>query len=435
MIPKRLVLSLFKTIRRFFPSLNRWLNNLPDPRNQDMIVYEARFLVWTALLMFLFRLPSRRRLRFDLQGEVAVDNLNAIAQTQQEKVSHGDTVAYLLKRLPVWALEWLRTSMIRSLIRTKALEQFRLFSRYYLIAIDGTGFLSFRKPHCPRCVTMKLQGAQVLYQHPVVEAKLICHNGLAISVGTEFIENTEGSHKQDCELKAFYRLVPRLRKSFPRLPICLLLDGLYFNDKVFSLLQEHRLQHIVTFKEGSAPELFREYEALLSLAPEQALQRHRRTTLCRYRWMNDLPHRRHKLSVFECEQRTENGNVTRFVWATSFTVSHLNVLHLSHKGGRCRWKIENEGFNRQKNGGFGLGHPYSENWTAARNFYLLMQLADLLSQLIEKGNLLGELPTKLFGSLSAFALRFLEAWRTQAIQPAQLHKDVNRPFQIRLQHY
>ena len=51
--------------------------------------------------------------------------------------------------------------------------------------------------------------------------------GFALSVMTEFIENPEEPPtKQDCELKAFYRLADRLKQRFPRLPICLLLDGL-----------------------------------------------------------------------------------------------------------------------------------------------------------------------------------------------------------------
>ncbi len=43
----------------------------------------------------------------------------------------------------------------------------------------------------------------------------------------EFIENP-GEHptKQDCELKAFYRLTERLKQRFLRPPICPTLDGL-----------------------------------------------------------------------------------------------------------------------------------------------------------------------------------------------------------------
>jgi hypothetical protein len=54
---------------------------------------------------------------------------------------------------------------------------------------------------------------------------------------SEFLDNTvdEVSSKQDCELKAFHRLAKRLNTAFPRLPITLLLDGLYANGPVMAL--------------------------------------------------------------------------------------------------------------------------------------------------------------------------------------------------------
>ena len=45
--------------------------------------------------------------------------------------------------------------------------------------------------------------------------------------------------------------------------------------------------------------------------------------------------------------------------------------------GRSRWKIENEGFNNQKNGIYRIGHINSRNSTAMKNHYLLTQIADM----------------------------------------------------------
>ena len=62
---------------------------------------------------------------------------------------------------------------------------------------------------------------------PILCAKLILPNGLCIPILTEWVVNEEEYEKQDCELKAFKRLAKRLKKYFPRLPICILVDGLY----------------------------------------------------------------------------------------------------------------------------------------------------------------------------------------------------------------
>ena len=97
----------------------------------------------------------------------------------------------------------------------------------------------------------------------VVEAKLILGKGMALSIGTEFIENQgEEVDVQDCELNAFHRLVEKLKKDFPQLEICLLLDGLYANKRIFEVCQRNRWKYIITFKEGSMPATYEEYESL-----------------------------------------------------------------------------------------------------------------------------------------------------------------------------
>ncbi|MDT8389530.1 MAG: hypothetical protein RRC34_03370 [Lentisphaeria bacterium] len=59
---------------------------------------------------------------------------------------------------------------------------------------------------------------------------------LALSPLSEFIENGgEEYDKQDCELKGFYRMALELKRQFPRLPVCLLLDSLYANETLLNI--------------------------------------------------------------------------------------------------------------------------------------------------------------------------------------------------------
>ena len=54
--------------------------------------------------------------------------------------------------------------------------------------------------------------------------------------------------------------------------------------------------------------------------------------------------------------------------------------------GRLRWKIENEGFNNQKNSGYGLKHKYSEvSLNATKNYYQALQIAHIINELVEMG--------------------------------------------------
>ena len=107
-------------------------------------------------------------------------------------------------------------------------------------------------------------------------------------------------------------------------------------------------------------------------------------------------------------------------------------MTLGNRGGRCRWKIENEGFNVQKNNGFNLEHAYSTGDWQIKNFYILLQIAHLILQLVERGRLFGPDAKKLFGSLIDLARRLAESIRNVLI-PAEAVDPANaRSIQIRL---
>ena len=119
------------------------------------------------------------------------------------------------------------------------------------------------------------------------------------------------------------------------------------------------------------------------------------------------------------------------MWLTTFRVGRDNVKSVA-LAGRMRWKIENEGFNIQKTGGYNLEHNYSEHEVALKNFYLVLQIAHIISQLMEKGSLLKGAVKKLFGSIRNFTRRLLESLRTSVFDLAEVEAAKQRKFQIRL---
>lgn len=73
-----------------------------------------------------------------------------------------------------------------------------------------------------------------------------------------------------------------------------------------------------------------------------------------------------------------------FQWVTGLTIKGKTAWELA-QAGRKRWKIENEGFNIQKNHRYDIEHANSLNYNAMKNHYLLTQIADVLLQLYENG--------------------------------------------------
>ena len=202
------------------------------------------------IFLFLLRLGSKRDIKYKLSTELFLKNLCTITNIYDDKTAHHDTLEYFYQRLEPEQLYKVRHKMVDRLIRTKCLNKFRLLESYFTIAVDGTGHLVFRQRHCPHCLTKTKDDKILYYYHNVLEAKLVTGSGLAISVETEFICNSDGTTKQDCELRAFYRMAKRLKKRFPQLNICLLLDSLYAAGPVMDILKEYGWKYITTFKEG-----------------------------------------------------------------------------------------------------------------------------------------------------------------------------------------
>jgi hypothetical protein len=334
--------------------------------------------------------------------------------------------------------------MVETLIRHKVLYPYRLLDRYYLIAMDGTGMLTFPQRHCPHCLTRVLRDGTTLYYHPVLEAKVVTPNGFAFSVLTEFIENESLEvTKQDCELKAFYRLAERLKTRFPRLPICLLLDGLFAGGPTLERCRQYGWKYLIVLQEKDLPGVHQAFEQAWKQTARPVLTVDRGADAQShqvYRWANELDYRdaqgrSHVLSLVECvETKAKNPTETtptRFQWITNFSLTPHNVARIANQGGRLRWKIENEGFNVQKNGGFELAHAYSEHEIAGKVFYFLLQIAHGLFQLVEKGSLFRRAFPQGVGSLKNLARRLLEAWRNLRLPRHAWDRLLGGAFQIR----
>jgi hypothetical protein len=439
---KALFESFVVTAQHFFGGLGRIFATVHDPRDPDHITYPLPVVMATGVLLFLFRLGARRQIKHWLR-----ENESVAAKYQLlfgvPTCPHGDTLNYLYARTAVDEVQAVVTDMTHTLIRRKVLYRHRLLDKYFLVAIDGTGMLTFSERHCEHCMTRTVHG-QTLYYHPVLEAKLVTANGWAFSLLTEFIENpSENPTKQDCELKAFYRLVARLKERFPRLPLCLLLDGLFAGGPTFTLCETYHWKYLIVLQEDDIPYINDEFRVLSPLAPENHVEFHTgvqseiRQDL---RWVNDIDYQDskrqlHRVAVLECwedkPRADQEQRATRFKWVTNFRVTPHNVVTLANQGGRLRWKIENEGFNVQKNGGYALEHVYTQDDNAAKIFYLLLQIAHLLAILIQDGSLFRRAFPDGVGSAKNLASRLLEAWRNLHLSPAELLHMLNLRRQIR----
>jgi hypothetical protein len=443
-----------RTIRHFFPDFNAWLDAVPDPRVQPRITYHARFLLLYGVLLFVGKLGSRRQLDYKYREKdtSVLANLNRLAQTEQDTIPCNDTLDDYLAGVNSDPIAGLRGRMIDRLIRMRVLDSARVQGRLVL-CMDGSGYLVFRWQHCEHCLSQQA-GNHTLYGHKVLEAKLLGPAETVLSLGSEFIDNrhladTPASagaqkRKQDCELKAAGRLLKAVREAFPQLMLCLSLDALYACGAGFQLAKDFKASFVTVFKEGSIPTLYQEFQTLLPLYPDNRLEVSEGNWRHVYRWVDELHYedsdgRKWELKAIHYKGEGPNGEQSEWAWLVSaeLVVSKATVERIVWGAGRPRWRQENQGFNVQKNSGLNLEHAYSEGEHFGA-YYLLLQVAHILLQLLEKGSLLRNLARQagkrsalaLFGSLKNIADYFVESLRNLA-WPAEVFDRAGK-MQIRL---
>jgi len=347
-------------------------------------------LLTGALFMFIFKEASR-----NAYNNVRRDALfrKNFYQCFRFNLPHADAVDDVLRLLKPEQLEMVKAELVSSLIEQKIFRKFRFLGKHYLVAVDATGIATFEERHCSQCLTKTSKNGVVRYYHYVLEAKLVTSSGLSISLASEFIENpAQGDYqKQDCEQKAFVRIAAKIKKYFPRLPICILADGLYPNNTVFTICEKYKWQFIITLKDDCLKTFNQEVLLLKATAMKQSAvnaSKTSRTTL-EYSFLNNIEYDKREFSWVECIEKIvyKNGatpSVQRFVYITNLRQTSQNVITTANSG-RLRWKVENEGFNAQKNLGYELEHKFSRvSYTAMQNYYQLLQIAHMINQLVER---------------------------------------------------
>lgn len=379
-------------LNRHFPDFLVMLSSLPDYRKAPD--YKIEELLMAVMAMFLFKRGSRN----------GMDNLSRkgrfVANYQRVfgcRLPDTDTCDKLLRKLPPECLERLKQEMVRVLIRRKVFDKFRFNGFYHSVAVDGTGLYSFDYEPYPGCPKKTSKNGKTTYTVYVLEAKIVCPNGFSISIATEWIRNPEHGNydKQDCEPNAFIRLAEKLKKLYPRLPILILADGLYPNNTVFDICRRYGYRFIFTFKDGNLKSVWEEVDFLWLITKDNTVK-----WQCKkgnwweshnYRFINNLQYRTHTFHLIESDitkerHTAEKGMIhtpekERFVHITDIPLDRDNCKDISLRG-RLRWTIENEGFNAQKNEGYGLSHKFSRvSHVATCNYYQCLQIAHMIDQL------------------------------------------------------
>lgn len=370
--------EVVKIVRQYFPELIDKFEGLTDLRNQSYVTYQMKVIFIVRIMGLMCEIKSMNGITQEFNTEEAIENIAKLCGLELDEIPHHDTINDVFKKIKVEELEEIRKYMIVKMLRSKMIERYKVRGKYYHIVVDGTGLATSRKKYNKNCLvknkTDKDGNEYQEYSTYVLEAKLVAGD-MVFSIGSEFVENEkEDVEKQDCELNAFKRLAKKIKKEYPRLKIIIGADALYASKTVLDICKENEWKYIIRFKEGTIPTLYKEFETIVAEDNESRKEK--------YETVTKIEYQDYKINVI---RYTDSKKETEFMYMTDLPITDKNIENTIEVG-RARWKIENEGFNIQKNGTFDIGHLYSKNATAIKVHYILIQMTHIVRQLLEKGS-------------------------------------------------
>jgi hypothetical protein len=276
--------------------------------------------------------------------------------------------------------------VFRQLQRGKALEPFEFYEGCYLLSLDGTGYFSSQKIHCPLCQVKEHQSGAVSYEHQMLAA-VIVHPDLkeVIPLAPEPIQKQDGSTKNDCERNAARRLLEKIRREHPRLKLIVVEDGLSSNGPHVRDLIDYGMHFFLGVQPGDHAFLFAQVEAARREGRSPKLTRQEKGATCEVSWVwgvaLNYSYQDLRVDFLEYREYDAQGKCRKhFTWITDLHITCRNAWWFA-RGGRARWHIENETFNTLKNQGYHFEHNYGhgeQNLSVV--FAMLMMLAFLVDQ-------------------------------------------------------
>jgi hypothetical protein len=436
-------------LRRELPGLLEQLEKISDLRDPRKCRHKLTVLLLYGLLMFVFQFASRREVNREMTRPQFEANLRRLFP-ELETLPHADTLFRLLRDIDVEHIAQAHIGLVRQLIRGKKFRRY-LINNCYPIAIDGSQKFArdiLWDEHLLERTLGKEDNRHTQYFVYVLEASLAFRNGMVIPLLSMFLEYAQGdtdNNKQDCEQRAFHRLSARLKQLFPRLPLLLLLDGLYANGPVMARCCQYHWQFMIVLKDRDLPCVWEEVNALKPLQRDNRLQRTWGKRRQHFFWVNAIDYeftqsaRQHlSLYVVVCEESWEEINddgqsVTqsaRHAWISSRPLTRHNVHERCNLGARYRWGIE-AGFLVEKHQGYHYEHAFALDWNAMKGYHYLMRMAHLFNTLARFARHLKALYAELgVRGVIAFIRQSCAApW----LDPGRVQALLSQPFQLQFE--
>jgi hypothetical protein len=362
-----------------FGLVHTGFERVPDQRAEN-----AKISLPDALMsgFAIFSLKDPSLLAFD-KRRTTDDNLKSIYQI--ETAPCDTQMRTILDDVEPGDLSPVFRDVFRQLQRRKKLDKYVFLGRSYLVSLDGTGYFSSKKVHCASCLQkVNKKTGEVTYSHQLLGGVIVHPNQReVIPLMPEPIMKQDGETKNDCERNAAKRFLARLKQDYPGVCFTITEDALSPNAPHIRELQKHGFHYILGVKEGDHEYLFEQVSLARQAGRTTEYEQREGGVVHRFSFVNQVALNKSNpdlLVNFVEYWEISKGKNRHFSWVTDFTISKLNVFWIM-RGGRARWKVENETFNTLKNQGYHFEHNFGHGQkNLSVVFAVLMMLAFLVDQ-------------------------------------------------------
>lgn len=413
---KSLVCTLYNIINKYLPRLFIMFDDLTDARQNGKVTYDMKVICTTRLFALLCGLTTMNSMTNKFNNELTIETLAKITNTNLDELPHYDTINNVFDDLDIDELRKIQKYIVKVLFVLKCLISLDTKENYNFLLMELVQLLIITN-NCDHCVVKQHSDGHKTYEHSVLEAKLV-FDSFVLSVDSEFIENPNPSvinmKKQDCEMNAFKRMSKRIKKNFPKLKFIITGDALYASGPFIKLCLDNKWDYIFRLKSDKLKTVNRDFDGIISLESGSKYEN--------YYLVKDYDYNKYKFNIVRYIEKEPNKDDKIFTFITNLSVDDNNIKKIIEMG-RHRWKIENQGFNNQKNIYFDITHMCSHDYNAMKVHYLFIQFAHTIRQLLD----LGSIDTKAFeGKIKEISFQLL----TELISH-NINLTLNSNFQLR----
>ncbi|MBO0800516.1 MAG: transposase [Blastocatellia bacterium] len=375
------------TFDEMMKTLDEQFRTIPDNRIGNAVQYQLPDVLKAAFAMFSLKHPSL--LDFKTQSTAEENNLHNIYRIEGN-IPSDNQMRGILDPVDPQLLRPLFQTYFSLLSEAGVIGEYEYRDKHVIVSLDGVEHFSSTKVHCSSCTTRKHRNGEISYHHSGLAAVLVHPERKEVfPLDFEPILNQDGAQKNDCERNAAKRLCKALNTRYPDLKIILVEDALYANAPHIRQISSYGWRFILNVKPDSHESLERQFAGRrtsgqvkeLRITDPQGIKHY-------FAWTNDLCLCESAIDVsvdyLFYEQTDKKGKVTRWTWITNIPLNARSVEAVM-RGGRARWKIENETFNTLKNQDYYFEHNYGHGIQhLATVLALLMFLAFTIDQIQQR---------------------------------------------------